>query len=132
MVITPHPKEFASLLEIVGIGSFSVQEIQRDRIGFAQKFCQKYPDVVLLLKGANPIIAKSEQLFINPHGSNALAKGGSGDILTGLIGSLLAQGFEPLEAAIQGSLAHALASQKVARHNYALLPRDLIEAIGAV
>ncbi len=130
VVLTPHPKEFASLLEIVGIGSFSVQEIQKDRIGFVQKFCQKFPDVVLLLKGANPIIAQDEQIYINPLGSNALAKGGSGDILTGLIGSLLAQGYEPLDAAIQGSLAHAIASQKVARQNYALLPRDLIEAIG--
>ncbi|BAF69284.1 bifunctional ADP-dependent NAD(P)H-hydrate dehydratase/NAD(P)H-hydrate epimerase [Nitratiruptor sp. SB155-2] len=130
IVLTPHPKEFSSLLKMCAIAQVSVDEIQKDRIGFVQKFCEAYPEAVLLLKGANPIIAKGDQLFVNPLGSNALAKGGSGDVLTGLIGALLAQGYDPLDAAIQGSLAHAVASQKVDVANYALRPSDLIEAIG--
>jgi NAD(P)H-hydrate repair Nnr-like enzyme with NAD(P)H-hydrate dehydratase domain len=58
-----------------------------------------------------------------------LAKGGSGDVLGGLIGALLAQGYKPLDAAIQGSLAHTLASRRFEKHNYALTPFDLIERI---
>jgi hydroxyethylthiazole kinase-like uncharacterized protein yjeF len=130
VVLTPHPKEFSSLLTITGVAEASVEEIQRDRVGYALKFCQKYPQAVLVLKGANPIIAKEKNIYINPLGTNALAKGGSGDILTGLIGALLAQGYEPLEAAIQGSLAHAIASQKVDVANYALTPSDLLSVLG--
>ena len=129
IVLTPHPKEFASLLKVCGMGEYSVAEIQSDRVGFAKKFCAAFPNAVLVLKGANPIIAQGESLFINPCGTNALAKGGSGDVLTGLIGALLAQGYTPLEAAIQGSLAHAVASRRVERSDYALVPSDLIEAI---
>ncbi|MRI58322.1 MAG: bifunctional ADP-dependent NAD(P)H-hydrate dehydratase/NAD(P)H-hydrate epimerase [Epsilonproteobacteria bacterium] len=130
IVLTPHPKEFSSLLKLCGIAELSVEEIQRDRVHAAKLFCQKYPDAVLVLKGANPIIAQGDQLFVNPLGTNALAKGGSGDVLTGFIGALLAQGYSPLAAAIQGSLAHTLAARKVKRANYALTPLDLIEAVG--
>ena len=130
IVLTPHPKEFSAMLQICGLGKFSVEEIQKNRVGFALKFAKKFPQAALILKGANPIIAQGEKVFVNPLGSNALAKGGSGDVLTGLIAALLAQGYEPLEAAIQASLAHAVASQKVAKANYALRPTDLIEAVG--
>ncbi len=130
IVLTPHPKEFSSLLSLTNIAQASVEEIQRDRLGYVRLFCQAFPQAVLLLKGATPIIAQESQAFFNPHGSNALAKGGSGDVLTGLIGALLAQGYEPLQAAIQGSLAHAIASHKVNVANYALRPTDLIEAVG--
>ncbi len=130
VVLTPHPKEFVSLLALCGIGEYSVDEVQRARADLALEFARKFPAAVLVLKGANPIIARGEALFVNPLGSNALAKGGSGDVLTGLIGALLAQGYEPLEAAIQGSLAHTIASQKVDKANYALAPSDLIEAVG--
>ncbi|MRJ02348.1 MAG: NAD(P)H-hydrate dehydratase [Epsilonproteobacteria bacterium] len=129
VVLTPHPKEFSSLLRLTGIGEYSVQEIQRDRFSLALTFSKSYPHVVLLLKGANPIIAQGENLYINPLGTNSLAKGGSGDVLTGLIGGLLAQGYDPLEAAIQGSLAHALASRHLSLPNYALRPGDLIEGL---
>ena len=118
------------MLKICGLAEASVDDIQKDRIGYVRTFCEAYPEAVLLLKGANPIIAKGNQLFVNPLGSNALAKGGSGDVLTGLIGALLAQGYDPLEAAIQGSLAHAVASQRVGVANYAMSPKDLIESVG--
>ncbi len=130
IVLTPHPKEFAFLLRLCGIANLSPKEVQENRAALVEEFSKKYPNAVLVLKGANPIIAQDNRFFINPHGTNALAKGGSGDILTGLIGALLAQGFPALEAAIQGSLAHAIASQKVKKANYALRPSDLIEAVG--
>ena len=129
IVLTPHPKEFASLLKLCAIAEVTPKEVQENRAEFVEEFSRRYPKAVLILKGANPIIAYNGHFFVNPLGSSALAKGGSGDVLTGLVGALLAQGYEPLEAALQGSLAHAIASQKVAKANYALRPRDLIEAV---
>jgi hydroxyethylthiazole kinase-like uncharacterized protein yjeF len=129
IVLTPHPKEFASLLRLCGIAELSVEDIQSDRFGAALLFSRRYPNAVLILKGANPVIAQGETLYVNPLGTVALAKGGSGDVLTGLVGALLAQGYDPLEAAIQASLAHAAASRKVDVADYALVPTDLIEAI---
>ncbi len=129
LVLTPHPKEFASLLKITGFGEISVREIQADRFGWAKAFSEKYPDLVLLLKGANSLIAHQNQIYIQPFGSNVLSKGGSGDVLGGLIAALLAQGYSLLDAAISGSIAHALSAQKFHKNNYALRPFDLIEGV---
>jgi len=125
VVLTPHPKEFASLLKLTSIGEYSVAEVQKRRFELAEKFSEKYPGVVLLLKGANKIIAYNKKLFIDPNGSVALAKGGSGDVLSGIIGSLLAQGWHPLKSAIHGSLAHSLAGRY--EPNYALTPMKIIK-----
>ncbi|MBO4759267.1 MAG: NAD(P)H-hydrate dehydratase, partial [Spirochaetaceae bacterium] len=98
-ILTPHPKEFAVLLKNCGLADVSPAEIQKDRCGFAKMFCTAYKDSVLLLKGATPLIALSSggaeafEMFFNPHGSPVLAKGGSGDVLSGLIAALLAQGY---------------------------------------
>jgi hydroxyethylthiazole kinase-like uncharacterized protein yjeF len=126
-VLTPHPKEFASLLKITGLGDYGVKEVQLKRFELAEKFSEKYPNVVLLLKGANKIIAYNKKLFIDPNGDVALAKGGSGDILAGVIASLLAQGWHPLKAAIHGSLAHSVAGNY--EPNYALTPMKLIKRL---
>ncbi|GAA8114952.1 NAD(P)H-hydrate dehydratase [Helicobacter pylori] len=126
-VLTPHPKEFLSLLKIVGI-NISMLELLDNKLEIARDFSQKYPKVVLLLKGANTLIAHQGQVFINILGSVALAKAGSGDVLAGLILSLLSQHYTPLDAAINASLAHALASLEF-KNNYALTPLDLIEKI---
>ncbi|MDD5052085.1 MAG: NAD(P)H-hydrate dehydratase [Sulfuricurvum sp.] len=129
IVLTPHPKEFTQILRVTGIADIDVSELQNNRYGYAEQFCAAYPNAVLLLKGANVIIGKDVEFYINPHGTVALAKGGSGDVLGGLIGSLLAQGYSPLESAIQGSLAHTLAARDFDKNNYALTPFDLIERI---
>ncbi|MGL2699387.1 NAD(P)H-hydrate dehydratase [Helicobacter pylori] len=127
VVLTPHPKEFLSLLELVGI-NISMLELLDNKLEIARDFSQKYPKVVLLLKGANTLIAHQGRVFINTLGSVALAKAGSGDVLAGLIVSLLAQNYTPLDAAINASLAHALAGLEFKNH-YALTPLDLIEKI---
>ncbi|WP_281951877.1 NAD(P)H-hydrate dehydratase [Nitrosophilus kaiyonis] len=132
IVLTPHPKEFSSLLKILNIDDVEVETIQKNRLLFVEKFIEKYPDVTLVLKGANPIIAKGEKIFINTLGSPALSKGGSGDVLTGLIGALLAQGYKTLDAAINGSLAHTIAANKVKKTNFSLTPDDLIKALGCL
>ncbi len=126
-VLTPHPKEFLSLLKLAGI-NISMLELLDNKLEIARDFSQKYPKVVLLLKGANTLIAHQGQVFINNLGSVALAKAGSGDVLAGLILSLLSQHYTPLDAAINASLAHALASLEF-KNNYALTPLDLIEKI---
>ncbi|GHR03537.1 NAD(P)H-hydrate dehydratase [Helicobacter pylori] len=127
VVLTPHPKEFLSLLKLVGI-NISMLELLDNKLEIARDFSQKYPKVVLLLKGANTLIAHQGQVFINILGSVALAKAGSGDVLAGLILSLLSQNYTPLDAAINASLVHAIASLEF-KNNYALTPLDLIEKI---
>ena len=129
VVLTPHPKEFVSLLKLCEIVDITVEELQNNRFLYAQIFSKKYPKVVLLLKGANVIISKNEKLYVNRFGSAVLSKGGSGDVLSGLIGSLLAQGYEILDAAITASLAHAISSKNYSKNNYSLTPLDLIEEI---
>lgn len=129
IVLTPHPKEFTQILRVTGIADIDVNTLQSNRFDYVEQFCTAYPSIVLVLKGSNVIIGAGEKFYINPHGTVALAKGGSGDVLGGLIGSLLAQGFTPLEAAIQGSLAHTLAARDFDKNNYALTPFDLIERV---
>ncbi len=129
IVITPHPKEFSKLLLQIEDINISVEEIQKNRFDIAKEFGKSYPNVVLVLKGANPIIVKGEKLYINPLGSNLLAKGGSGDILSGLIASLLAQGYSAIDSAINGSLALALASNRFKGNNYSITPLDIIEEL---
>jgi hydroxyethylthiazole kinase-like uncharacterized protein yjeF len=129
IVLTPHPKEFTQILRVTGIADIDVPTLQNSRFSYVEQFCGAYPNAVLILKGANVIIGSGEKFYLNPHGTVALAKGGSGDVLGGLIGALLSQGCSPLNAAIQGSLAHTLASQKFDKNNYALTPFDLIERI---
>jgi len=129
IILTPHPKEFISLLKKTGVADITIEELQRDRFHYVSLFAQEYPNAILLLKGANVIIASDEAYFINPHGSPKLAKGGSGDILSGLIASLLAQGYTPLEATISGSLAHTKLAQNYTGADFSLMPEDLIEGI---
>ncbi len=129
VVLTPHPKEFVSLLELCGLACISVDELQKQRFYYSELFCKTYPNITLLLKGANVIIAKDKSYYINPHGRLNLAKGGSGDVLSGLIGSLLAQGYSDVSAAINGSLALAKLSQNYKGANFSLTPKELIKGI---
>ncbi|MEY4504643.1 MAG: hypothetical protein RL154_939, partial [Pseudomonadota bacterium] len=131
-ILTPHPKEFASLLNICGFGDFDAEKVQNDRFALAKAFSNKYPKITLLLKGANTIIAKDDILHIMPFGSQILSKGGSGDVLSGMIAALLAQNYRPLEAAISASIAHALAASKFSGANYALTPNDIINNLGNI
>ena len=128
LVITPHPKEFCSLLKIAGIADLSVSELQERRFKLARAWSEKFSGV-LVLKGANTLIAQTGIIYVCDKGSAALAKGGSGDVLAGLIGGLLAQNYSPLQASICGVLAHALAARAFAKNSYALNPLDLIEEV---
>ncbi|RUM65714.1 MAG: bifunctional ADP-dependent NAD(P)H-hydrate dehydratase/NAD(P)H-hydrate epimerase [Sulfurospirillum sp.] len=132
LVLTPHPREFVELLKITGIADISIDELQKNRLRYVREFSSRYQNATLLLKGANVIISQKEKIFINPHGTNVLSKGGSGDVLSGMISALLAQGYSALDSAINGSLAHSLAGASYSKNNYSLTPLDLIEAIKSI
>ena len=135
VVLTPHPKEFAALLKNLGLGDYTVAQVVERRLELAKDFCAAFPSATLLLKGANVLIASKLQgeeeprVYINALGTSSLAKGGSGDVLAGMIAALLAQGCLPLEAAVTASIAHASASHAFDGKDYALTPFGLMEAI---
>jgi len=129
IIITPHPKEFVTLFSVCGLGDIDIKTLQDNRFKYAEIFSKAYPNVTLVLKGANVIIAKDESYFINPYGTAILAKGGSGDVLAGLIAALLAQGYGCLDAAVNGSLAHTKAASMLTCNNYAMSPNDLIDTL---
>jgi ADP-dependent NAD(P)H-hydrate dehydratase / NAD(P)H-hydrate epimerase len=108
-VLTPHPKELSRLTGI------DTSEIQADRINHAIKAAQQFSCVVLL-KGANTVIADPDGIvFVNPTGNPAMAKAGAGDVLSGIIGGLLAQGLAPLDAAVAGAYIHGRAGDLAAQ-----------------
>ncbi|WP_139900856.1 NAD(P)H-hydrate dehydratase [Campylobacter jejuni] len=111
VVITPHPKEFIKLYKMCFDENLDIETLQKNRFFYARKFSQNY-DCVLVLKGANPIIVQKEKLFVVNLGNQALAKGGSGDVLSGMIAAHLGFGFSALEAAKNATLAHGLVAKK--------------------
>jgi len=129
IVITPHPKEFAIMWKLLTAEELSASEVQAKRFEMLRMFNARYPHVTILLKGANSLIMQEEKLYVNPLGCSNLSKGGSGDVLSGLIVALLAQGYPAIDAAIQGSLAMVLAANNYNGASYAMLPTDIIEQI---
>ncbi len=114
MILTPHPGEMGRL---TGLKS---REVQTDRAGTAEKFVEDY-GCCLVLKGARTLIAEPDGcIYVNPTGNPALASGGSGDVLTGLISGLLARGLPVVKAAFAGVYLHGLAAD--------LLSEDMGEA----
>ena len=106
-VITPHAGEAARLLGV------SAGMIQADRAGSALKLAKTF-NVICVLKGAGTVCAQPDgNYFINSTGNPALASGGTGDVLTGLIASLIVQGLAPAEAAKSGVCAHGLAADNL-------------------
>lgn len=101
-VLTPHPGELARL-----IGS-DIPTIQGDRMGTALRFAAAH-GVVLLLKGEGTIVTDGRRIYRNTSGNPGMATGGTGDVLTGLIAALLAQGLEPFAAAQLGAWWHGRA-----------------------
>lgn len=126
VILTPHPGEMARLAGV------STAEVQRDRIGLALSYAQEH-GVVLVLKGAHTVIATPEgEAYINITGHPGMGTGGAGDVLTGIIAGLLAQGLDAVQAAAFGVYLHGLAGERAARkrnHPSALIAGDIIEAL---
>ncbi|MDX1808601.1 MAG: NAD(P)H-hydrate dehydratase [Sulfurospirillaceae bacterium] len=129
VILTPHPKEFASLLNICEIADVEVDNIQKNRFKWVREFMERFPNIALVLKGANSIIAYQGNTYVNTLGTNALSKGGSGDVLSGLIGSLLAQGYNTLDASITAVLAHSISARNIKQNDYSLNPLDISEGV---
>jgi NAD(P)H-hydrate epimerase len=122
-VITPHPGEAARLLDV------SIKQIQADRPAAARALAEKY-SAVAVLKGSGSLIASPDRRLAQcDHGHGAMATAGLGDVLTGLIAALLAQGMEPFEAACLGVWLHARAGEQQGQQGRGLAASDLIPAI---
>jgi len=127
VIITPHPKEFVIILEKVLNLKIDVETLQSSRLDYIDIFMKKYPKIILVLKGSNTIIAYKKKRYIVTFGKAHLSKGGSGDILAGMITALLAQGYKPFKSAYNGVLAHSLLYKNI--NNFAYTAETLIERI---
>jgi ADP-dependent NAD(P)H-hydrate dehydratase / NAD(P)H-hydrate epimerase len=123
VVITPHPGELARLM-----GS-SIAEIQRDRVGAARSAASSF-HAVTILKGARTVVASPDgRVGIVPSGNGAMATGGTGDVLTGVVAAFLAQRLAPWEAAACAAYLHGLAGDLAAPGEFGLLPHELADAV---
>ncbi|MFC1654919.1 NAD(P)H-hydrate dehydratase, partial [Myxococcota bacterium] len=127
-ILTPHPGEMARLL-----GS-TVAEVQKDRLATARRAANKYGCVVVL-KGAGTVVADRDgSAYVVPTGNPGMASGGTGDVLTGIIGSLLSQGKDACEAACVGAYVHGQAGDLAmeTKGEHGLAAGDMIEALPSV
>jgi ADP-dependent NAD(P)H-hydrate dehydratase / NAD(P)H-hydrate epimerase len=127
LIMTPHPGEMARLLNL------DISQIEENRVETARKFAVEY-NVNLILKGASTIIALPDtRVYINPTANEGMATAGSGDVLTGIIGALLAQGLDAERASILGPYIHGLAGDlaKEELSSYSLSAGNIIDYIPA-
>ncbi|NCA66970.1 MAG: NAD(P)H-hydrate dehydratase [Clostridia bacterium] len=118
-VITPHLKEMARLTKIPS------EEIKQNKIGIAKDFARKY-NVTVLLKGEVSAVTDGEEVIENHTGTPAMAKGGSGDLLSGIIGGLMARKINVLTAASCGAYIAGKAAEMALQdgNEYSLLPSE--------
>ncbi len=124
-VLTPHPGELSRLLDI------TVDEIQSNRIKYC-KYAAKEYNAIIVLKGSDTVISNPKgDVYINTTGNPGMATAGSGDVLSGMIGSLIGQKIEPLNAAIAAVYLHGLAGDIGAKEKgeYSLIAGDIVENI---
>ena len=127
-VLTPHPGEMSRLLGL------TTEEINADRVGAARR-CAGEWGAIVVLKGAHTLVAHPDGgLSEDPHEVPALATGGTGDVLSGIIGGLIAQGSEPYVAAVTGVYIHAAAGKRISDRigDSGLLASDLLAEIPLV
>ncbi len=125
LVITPHPAEFARL------AGTKVATVQADRSNMALTFAEK-SHATVLLKGQGTVVADPDgSLLVNSSGTPALAKGGTGDVLAGLVTGLIAGGMSPFAAAFAGAYLHGRGGERLAARDsvYGLSPSELPAAI---
>jgi len=128
VLLTPHPGEMSRLT------GKTVDEIQSDRLGAGSSFAQSR-GVYLALKGDRTIIAAPDgRCYINPTGNSGMGSGGTGDVLTGMVGGFLAQGHDPLDSLSLGVFVHGMAGDLAAERSgqRGLLASDLLAEMGRV
>ena len=125
LVVTPHPGEMATLT------SLSTAEVQSRRVEVAREYAAKW-DAIVALKGAHTIVAApSGPCRVSPFANPGLSSGGTGDVLTGIIGGLLAQGLSPEDAACCGVYIHGLAGEMARKRlgDAGMLAGDLLSLL---
>lgn len=122
VVITPHPGEFARLV------SSDIPTVQANRETMAAEYARR-TGVVVVLKGAGTVVSDGDRVFVNDTGNPGMATAGSGDVLTGLVAALLAQGFSPFDAAVLAVNRHGRAGDLAAATvgEISVIATDLIE-----
>lgn len=108
IIMTPHPGEAGRML------GMSAAEVQKDRVGAARALSAR-SDAIVVLKGARTLVCVDDFVTINPSGHQALATAGSGDVLTGMIAAMVAQGVAPPDAARLGVYLHGKAGERAAQ-----------------
>lgn len=124
-ILTPHPKEVSYLLGI------TTGEIEKNLSETLKTMKKAYPTCVIAMKNANTLVFDQKMTYLNIHGNDGLATGGSGDILCGMILGLLAQGNEALQATCMAVYLHACSAEDLHKHmpTASILPRDLLKQI---
>lgn len=123
IIVTPHPGEMSRL-----IGK-DVSFVQNNRIEVALNFSKEY-GTITVLKGARTIISSPDgKIYINPTGNPSMATGGMGDVLSGLIGGLIARGLSPISASILGVYLHGLAGDIISREKERVLAQEVANEI---
>ena len=128
LIVTPHPGEMARLTGL------SAAQINADREETARTYAQKW-NAVVVLKGSRIVVAAPDgRVRVNPTGNPGLARGGSGDVLSGMTAALLACGLPACEAAACAVYLHgAAADRAAAKHGeYGMLPHDILPELGAL
>lgn len=124
IVLTPHLKEMSRLCGL------SIEEIKSNRKEVAESFSRRY-GVVTVLKGKNTLITDGTTTFVNPTGNSGMAKGGSGDVLSGIIASFMAQGLSAFDASVVAVYIHGLCGDLAADSlsKTSMLPRDIVDTL---
>ena len=138
VILTPHDGEFGRVINglvtlpppVVYFRGWGGYPSQHDRVGEAMRFAFE-TGTILLLKGHRTIITDGQNVYRNTTGNPGMATGGSGDVLSGVIVSLLGQHVMPLEAAAAGAWLHGAAGDLAAREigEYGMIPEDIIERL---
>lgn len=127
-ILTPHMKEMSRL------SGYSVADLQKDKVRLLAEFTANHSAICVLKDARTFVKKKGTPMYVNLSGNAAMAKGGSGDVLTGVITGLLAQGMETFKASWLGVFLHGLAGDSARKEKgvYSVLARDLAEHIGKV
>ncbi|MBC2855572.1 NAD(P)H-hydrate dehydratase [Cetobacterium sp. 2A] len=121
VILTPHFGEFSRLTD------FSIEYLKKNKVDIAIQFA-KENNVILILKDHRTIITDGNNIFINSTGNSSMANGGMGDILSGIIGSFISQGYSPLYASILAVYFHGLTGDVLSKSMFCVNPTHILES----
>ncbi|MGL5050102.1 MAG: NAD(P)H-hydrate dehydratase [Fusobacteriaceae bacterium] len=120
-ILTPHYGEFSKL-----ISEKNILNIKKNRFLIAKKFAKKHK-VILILKDHKTLVTDGKKIYLNTTGNSSMSNAGMGDILAGMIGSFISQGYSPLKASILGVFLHGKCGDNLSKKNLIVNPRDILK-----